>query len=268
MPFYFDRNGILRLGELEQWPWLVHGFSTRAAGDLARPRNRERFLERAGGGGMKLITLRQVHSAIVRLADGRPVAPLPGDGLLAGRPGLAVGVTTADCLPVLVVDARRRVVAAVHAGWRGLAKRVVQKGVGEMRRCFGCDPSDLHAALGPGIQACCFEVGPEVLDEFASQFVDADRFCRRDSPNPAEILLPRQIMKSGHNLTRRLDSDRGHVDLAEAGRRQLLAAGLPAGQIYDSRMCTACDLARFYSYRRETAAAGRMLAVIGVRAGK
>src|SRR5262249_16869793 len=136
---------------------------------------------------------------------------------------------------------------------------------GEMRRLFGCDPADLVAAIGPGIQACCFEVGPEVLEEFRSQFVDAEDFCRADPPNPALTLLPRQVMTGAQGIMREFDSDRGHVDLAEAVRRQLLAAGAPREKIYNSGLCTACDLERFYSYRREKDAAGRMLAVIGIR---
>lgn len=205
------------------------------------------------------MTLRQIHSAIVRLAGDGGVK---GDALVGARPGEVVGVKTADCLPVLVVDPTRRVVAAVHAGWRGMAKRVVEKTVGEMRRHYGCEPRDLRAAVGPGIRVCCYEVGPEVLAEFDGQFVDADRFCRREAANPALILLPRQHQTSGHVLMRNLESDRGRVDLAEAARAQLENAGV--GKIADSGHCTACDLKRFYSYRREKEAAGRMVAVIGL----
>jgi copper oxidase (laccase) domain-containing protein len=143
----------------------------------------------------------------------------------------------------------------------------VQKTVGEMCRTFGCVPSDLVAGTGPGIQACCFEVGPEVLQEFACQFVDADQFCKADPPNPALTMLPKQVMAGNHGLMRALEADRGRVDLAEAARRQLLAAGLAPNEIHNSGLCTACHLDRFYSYRREKEAAGRMLAVIGARAG-
>jgi copper oxidase (laccase) domain-containing protein len=111
-------------------------------------------------------------------------------------------------------------------------------------------------------------VGPEVLEEFACQFVEASEFCRPDPPNPALIMLPKQIMTGGHALMRRLDSDHGRVDLSEAARRQLLAVGLPEDQIFSSGFCTRCDRRRFYSHRREKEAAGRMLAVIGVRPGR
>ncbi len=213
---------------------------------------------------MRLVTLRQIHSAIVHVADENLAPGRQGDSLIAAQPGTLVGIKTADCLPVLLADPRRRVVAAAHAGWRGVAKRVVEKTAGEMRRLFGCDPADLVAAIGPGIQACCFEVGPEALEEFRSQFVDAEQFCHADAVNPALTLLPRQVMSGTQGIMRELDSDRGRVDLAEAIRRQLLGAGVPERQIYNSALCTACDLKRFYSYRREKDAAGRMLAVIGL----
>src|SRR5262249_24762175 len=174
MPFYFDSHGNLRLREIDKWPWLVHGFSTRPAGSLAHPDGQRRFVQLLAGDGVTLVTLRQIHSAIVCVADEKLVPGRQGDSLIVAQGGTLVGVKTADCLPVLLADARRRVVAAAHAGWRGVVKCVVEKTAGEMRRLFGCDPADLVAAIGPGIQACCFEVGPEVLEEFRSQFVDAE----------------------------------------------------------------------------------------------
>src|SRR5712692_451270 len=212
MPFYFDSQGSLRLRELDQWPWLVHAFSTRAAGNLAHPDDQRRFVQTLNGDGMRLVTLRQIHSAMVYVADENLAPGRQGDSLIVTEAGTLVGIKTADCLPVLLADPRRRVVAAAHAGWRGVAKRVVEKTAGEMRRLFDCDPADLVAAIGPGIQACCFEVGPEVLEEFRSQFADAADFCRADSPNPAMTLLPRQVMTGAQGIMRELESDRGHVD--------------------------------------------------------
>jgi hypothetical protein len=247
MSFYFNPQGVLRLREWDQYPWLVHGFGTRRHPDPSP-------------NGTPARTLRQIHSAIVRLpGDGG----VEGDALIAAEAGELVGVKTADCLPVLVVDIGKRVAAAIHAGWRGMAKRVVQKTVGEMRRHYGSEPRDLRAAIGPGIRVCCYEVGPEVLEEFESQFTDSERFCRREAPNPALTMLPRQHLTGGHALMRDLESDRGRVDLAEAAKCQLERAGVAT--IFDSQRCTACDLGRFYSYRREREAAGRMISIIGLR---
>ncbi|MBI3666682.1 MAG: peptidoglycan editing factor PgeF [Acidobacteria bacterium] len=275
MGFYQDRQGILHVEEFGEWPWLVHGFSTRRAGNLGLSagnsraqlwQNQQLFLSRLGAGGMRLVTLRQIHSAIVRVVGAATPSGQPGDTLLTAAAGLLAGVKTADCLPVLLVDVRRRVVGAVHTGWRGAAKRAVEKAVGDMRCSFGCRPSDLHAAIGPGIQACCFEVGAEVLEEFASQFVDAEEFCRRDPVNPALIRLPRQVLTNPRPLLRPLHVEPGRVDLAELVRRQLLAGGVPAPHIYNSGLCTVCHPEKFFSHRREKEAAGRMLSVIGARA--
>ncbi|SRR5579884_85456 len=276
MGFYFDESGNLRLQEFERWPWLIHGFSTRSAGNLGASagnpvtqmqENQRRFLQALGGKDMNLVTVRQIHSAVVRMAE--TSAGRAGDALLLRRPGVVVGVKTADCFPVLVVDPRLHAAAAIHAGWRGAAQRIVEKAVGEMRRAFHSEPADLWAAIGPGIQACCFEVGPEVLEEFQSQFAEAHEFCCAEAPNPALDLIPRQTMTGKpHALMRRLDSQRGRVDLAEAVRRQLRAAGVPRGHIYDSALCTMCDRERFYSHRREREQAGRMMAVIGIKRSK
>ena len=89
---------------------------------------------------------------------------------MTDEPGLLLGIQTADCIPVLVADRRRRAVAAFHAGWRGTVKRIVENGIGRMRMEFGSRPEDLLAAIGPGILACCYAVGEEVLSEFESQF--------------------------------------------------------------------------------------------------
>ena len=127
----------MRVRPFEQWPWLVHGFSTRAAGDQRDTELREDFVRRVGGEDMPLATLRQVHSAIVRRVDGCLLVGFAGDSLVTAKRGVLVGVRTADCLPVLLVDPRRRAVGAVHAGWRGMSKRIVEKAAGEMRHHWG-----------------------------------------------------------------------------------------------------------------------------------
>jgi polyphenol oxidase len=192
---------ILRARHLSQLSWLVHGFSTRVGGssrayrkgDLnlgftkddsraAVGRNRAVFLReigavsrknrgsRSAGSPWPLITLRQIHSDIIRCVDSIPGEPLSGDGLITATPGLVLAIQTADCLPIILVDAKRHAVGVFHAGWRGTVKRIVEKGVGEMFRHFGTRPRDLNAAIGPGIQGCCYEVGEDVRIKFESQF--------------------------------------------------------------------------------------------------
>ncbi len=97
---------------------------------------------------------------------------------MTDEPGLLLAIQTADCIPVLVADRKRRAVAAFHAGWRGTVKRIVEIGIGRMRLAFGSRPEDLVAAIGPGIGACCYAVGEEVLSEFESQFAYARALFR------------------------------------------------------------------------------------------
>ena len=119
-----------------------------------------------------LLTLRQIHSDLIHRISEIPEnnAPLAGDGMVTNVPGIMLGILTADCLPVIVVDPKRRAIGVFHAGWRGTAKRIVEKGVGEMHRWFGSSPRDLKAAIGPGIRGCCYEVGSEVRSAFETQF--------------------------------------------------------------------------------------------------
>lgn len=162
----------------------------------------------------------------------REECPPEGDALLSGGP--LVGVKTADCIPILLVDERHRAVAAVHAGWRGTVARIAQKAMGRMSERWGADARYLHAAIGPGIGACCYEVGPEVSAQFAEFFPERDDLGQRTK-----------------------------IDLVEANRRQLIEAGVPGERIYAANLCTFCD-PQFYSFRREGEAAGRMISFIGI----
>ncbi len=281
--------------------WLVHGFSTRAGGrtriyrpeasaggdlnlgftDPESPKivaaNRRLFLRAVWGGRElpALITLKQIHSPLVRRIGRHEAAALQrglsqpaiskGDGLMTDWPGVLLGIQTADCLPVLVADRRRRAVAIFHAGWRGTVARIVEGGVGRMRLEFGSQPEDLIAVIGPGIGSCCYAVGDEVRQEFESQFDYASTLFREvyDS-DPVKEKYPLLFMTArapGHSdLGPRL-----HLDLAEANRRQLLAAGLPTKAIYRMDECTACQPERFFSHRGEHGFTGRMMSVIGIR---
>jgi hypothetical protein len=191
-------------------------------------------------------------------------AVLKGDGLMTGEPGVLLGIQTADCIPVLVADRKKRAVAAFHAGWRGTLARIVENGVGRMRLEFGSRPEDLMASIGPGIGQCCYAVGEEVQHQFESQFEYAPELFREvyDS-DPVRQKYPMLFLTArapGH-------SDIGpsmHLDLAEANRRQLLAAGIPKGAIFLTGQCTGCRTDRFFSHRTERGFTGRMMSVIGV----
>lgn len=277
------RLEVLRATALAGLPWLVHGFSTRPGGvstaygamslnlgftadDPRRnvERNRELFLQ-ALGVACPIVTARQVHSDIVNVVDGPPSAMLVGDALVTAAPGLLLAVKTADCTPVLLADASRRVVAAVHAGWRSTAKRIIEKTVGVMRQRFGSRPADIRAAIGPGIRPCCYEVGEEVRDHFRSQFAYADELFREaKESDPVHEKYPMLFLTArapGHaDLGRQI-----FLDLAEAARRQLLAAGLRAKNIAALDACTACHPERYFSHRAQRGRTGRMLGAIGLR---
>jgi YfiH family protein len=212
--FYRDSRHVYRVSELDSIEWLVHGFGTRISDIPAL--------------FAKLATLKQIHSATCVPAAGLSGVLGEGDALLENSPGSVVAVRTADCIPVLLVDERRRAVAAVHAGWRGTAARIVPHAVASMERYFGTGPGDLHAAIGPGIGRCCYEVGPEVAAKFGGQ-------------------------------------GRAHIDLAAANRRQLEEVGVTPGRIYASKLCTMCRPEEFHSFRRDKEAAGRMHSFVGIR---
>ncbi len=293
---------IVRASHFERLPWLVHGFSTRLGGfsrvyrkgDLnlgftkedsraTVERNRAAFLREVGAatacgnsrrqgasrhqsdGLWSLVTLRQLHSDIIHCVDAPPTGPLPGDGLLTATPGLLLAVQTADCLPVIVVDWKHRAIGVFHAGWRGTVQRIVEKGVGEMFRHFGSRPRDLLAAIGPGIQGCCYEVGEEVRAKFESQFDYAGELFREvkesDAVREKYPLLFLTARAPGHGeLPPKL-----FLDLVEANCRQLLAAGVPRKNIEASQLCTNCNNNLLFSYRAEKGKTGRQMAVAGIR---
>jgi len=212
-----------------------------------------------------MATLRQVHSDLIHCISDIPKQPLAGDGLITSTPGILLAILTADCLPIILVDTKHRVIGAFHAGWRGTVKRIVEKGVGEMRRYFGTRAADLKAAIGPGIRGCCYEVGPEVQSSFESQFGYANALFR-ETKETNEIhekypLLFLTARAPGHSdLPKKI-----FLDLAEANRRQLLDAGVPSKNISDLGLCTSCHLDMFFSHRAEKGKTGRMMAVVGIR---
>ena len=273
-------------------PWLWAGFSTRKGG-LSRAycpddapgelnlgftavddretvlRNRRLLAEAITSSvSIPVIPLRQLHSnRIVHAvtADASRRHPHKADGQITSEPGLLLAIQTADCVPVLVADRKLRAVAAFHAGWRGTVKRIVESGVGRMRLAFGSQPEDLVAAIGPGIGLCCYAVGEEVLTGFESQFSYARELFREvyDS-DPVRKKYPMLF------LTQRAPGHLAlcpslHVDLIEANRRQLLAAGLSPQSIQVIGGCTQCHADLFFSHRASHGNAGRMMAVIGIR---
>ena len=281
-----DTSNILRATHLGKFPWLVHGFSTRLGGysrayggsalnlgltkddsKAAVERNRSAYLHQLGVAKERwpLVTLRQVHSDIIHCVDALPESQSDGDGLITARPGLLLAIQTADCLPIILADPKHKAVGVFHAGWRGTLKRIVEKGVGQMRLHFGSRPRDLKAAIGPGIHGCCYTVGPEVRDKFESQFSYAEKIFRVvEESDPVREKYPMLFLTArapGHSeLPKKI-----FLDLLEANRQQLLAVGVPAKSIEASPFCTNCRTDLLFSYRAENGKTGRMMGVVGIR---
>jgi YfiH family protein len=272
---------VLQLLPIRRLSWLVHGFSTRLGGastlearkllnlsftEWDAPENvlenRRRLQKAVGAKEFTLVAMEQIHSDVIHSFSGVPVRPCRGDASTTKKTGLLLGTQTADCVPILLVDRKKRAVAAIHAGWRGTLARVAQKTVGRMQLEYGCQPADLLAAIGPSIRPCCYEVGADLVVQFTSQFADGaeyfDEARTGDEPNPLQWLNRRP---PGHQPPPK----NVHLDLSKANRSQLLAAGLRAQNIYSSDLCTACRADLFFSYRKEGPVSGRMLSVIGVR---
>jgi YfiH family protein len=239
-----------------------HVFSTRQL-QLSGPAD-ERLLARAVG-AERLASLTQVHGnavVVIRRSGGsaqqdppydstqpgRPRGRPDADALVSDDPGIAIAVRAADCVPLLMADRVRGVIAAVHAGWRGTCARAVVVAVDALEREFGTRPEDIVVAIGPSIGPCCYEVGSELVDAFAAAGHPRhliDRWFH--APPPARGTRDRPRLR---------------LDVAGANRDQLLLAGVDDAQIHMSGLCTAMHLDVLTSYRVEKEKAGRLVAAI------
>ncbi len=200
---------ILQSPLLAALPWLNHGFGVRSS---------ENWIP-------TYTHLKQIHSNKVVVADGRRGNLEEGDALVTSEAGNWIGIRTADCVPVLIADPEHRVAAAIHAGWRGTVASIVSHAVERMTQQFRSDPGRLLVAIGPAIGPCCFEVGPEVAEQF-------------------------------HSSSRT-------IDLPAANSERLVASGVPKTQIDVIRLCTVCSgPGQFHSFRRDKQQSGRMVSAI------
>lgn len=206
-------------------------------------RNRQMLGQTAGFDARRLVTGQQVHSTCIAVVTDREAgrgamnreSRLPAtDALVTDRPGICLMVLSADCVPVLLYDPHRQVVAAIHAGWRGTAGEIAARTVQVMQEKFGCSPEEIWAGIGPSIGKCCFEVEEEVVRAFQHLFPDRET-----------------VVSAGRK------PGKYQVDLWEANRLELQRAGLLPENIEIAGLCTVCHPDRFFSYRRDGQAAGR-----------
>lgn len=216
--FRLGPDGIYRCDGFQEFIWQKHGFGTREANPETN------------------IILKQVHSSTVYNVNGwrNQYRQREGDAMITDQPSKSIGIRTADCVPILLLDCQHRAVAAIHAGWRGTAGEIMKHTIESMARDFATAPEDVYAAMGPCIRGCCYEVGEEVAGRFHAWFPE---------------------WKFEDEMTHKLD-------LAEANRRQMQAAGVKPERIFDCELCTACQSGQFFSFRREPENPGRMIAAI------
>lgn len=213
-------------------------------------KNREALCHLLGIEDKRLLMPHQVHRAEVAyintsfldLTPEEQKGKLEGiDAIITNIPGICIGVSTADCIPLLLFDGRRRVACAVHAGWRGTVQRIAEKAVAAMTACYGSQPSDVVAQIGPGISLKSFEVGQEVYDAFA-----AEGFCMEEIS---------RLMPSSQGIE---NEEKWHIDLPACNRLQLLEAGLQNEQIHTLPVCTYEQHADYFSARRLGIHSGRI----------
>ena len=204
-------------------------------------KNRETLCQLLGIEDHSLLMPHQVHLAEIAVVD-REMLTLPTeeilqkldgiDALMTNEAGVCIGVSTADCIPVLLYDPIRRASCAIHAGWRGTVQRIVEKAVARMTEVFGSDPQNLIAQIGPGIHLESFEVGDEVYQTFEKEGF------------PMELISKKY--------------EKWHIDLPECNRLQLVAAGIPETHIAVSPVCTFQQSDTFFSARKLSINSGRI----------
>lgn len=243
------RSSYITIPSLEEKDGVLHAFTTRKGGLGMRrngakvPGDWDAVAEALGIRPECIVTVNQVHGDDIVGVDRSNFPAMPhvkADGMVTSSPGIAIGVETADCVPVLLFDPGAPAVAAVHAGWRSTVKNIVGKTVIRMRKSFGSNPTRMIAAIGPAIGPECYEVDEPVIGPLRAAF-----------PFWRDLLSPRSGGRWG-------------LDLAKANRMVLIQSGLLEENIYSLGMCTSCNRELFYSYRRE-GRTGRMLSVIMIR---
>jgi len=214
---------------------IVYGFTTKHW-------TKKALIENFNLKNFSIISLKQIHSDKFHFLKEVYSKRLVGDALITTIPNILLTVKTADCLPILIFDDRKRTVAVVHVGWKGTIKKITQKVVQVIVDSLGIKPFSLFALLGPCICSKCYEVGEEVKESWKKEWGVFD------------YLLYPSIKKGKY-----------HFDLRKANLFQLKELGLRQEKIFNINLCTKSNSKLFYSYRREPTNKGRMIAFIGLK---
>jgi YfiH family protein len=224
---------------LDAHPFILHGLvikNQNIPSDV-KTKEVENFLQKITSSKRMLVSVSQRHQdeCVIITSKDKLKKGYKGDALLTDRKDIFISVCVADCLPIFLVEKKRRMVGLVHAGWRGTLLGIVQKTLEKAQHQLGCKPGDFTVLFGPCIQSCCYQVSDDVAILFAEE-------C---------------MSRSKHG--------RFMLDLIRANLKQLIGCGVKEDRIFATKSCTCCDKKLFHSYRRERENAGRMIAFLGLK---
>lgn len=243
-----DRR-LITIPTIESIDNIQHAFTTRQGGLGARnsgikaPDDWNAVAEAFGIAPDRLVTVNQVHGEAIVTIDGQNYPSMrraQADALITNVRGIAIGIETADCVPILLIDPVTPAIGAVHAGWRSTVQKIVQKAVTKMQDEFGSDPSRMIAAIGPAIGPECYEVDEPVMGPM------------------------RQNFPFWNEIARSRGRDKWGLDLVKLNRMELLQIGLAEKNVHSLGMCTSCRKDLFYSFRVE-GRTGRMLSAVMIK---
>jgi len=243
-------NQYLNIPALEVISGIKHAFTTRANGlgvrnnGIKSPGDWDAVAEAFAVSPDRVVTVNQVHGDTIVVVDDenyRILKTIQADAMVTRVPGIAIGVETADCVPVLLFDPVTRSIAAIHAGWRGMVKKIVQKTMTRMQDQFGSDPARMIAAIGPAIGPECYEVDEPVMGPMREAF-----------PFWQDVVKPH-------------GAGRWSLDLVKTNKMELVRIGLAEQNVHALGLCTSCRKDLFYSFRAE-GRTGRMLSMIMLKA--
>jgi len=235
--FKKNKADYYQFEELKKFPYLVHGFSTKAFGDCRKKENYQKFLEVVGVGVENLALAQQVHGnkiKIVKYQDRGEI--IPGvDGLLTREWQVVLGIHSADCLPILFWEPQAKIVGAAHAGWRGVLARLPQKMIDQIIRMGGL-PENILVAIGPHVCGKCYSVDKQRIERFLAEFGKIEGMIKNNC-----------------------------LDLEIPTINQLLHSGVKTNNIFSAKMCTFCNNEEFFSFRKNRKSNyGESLSIIGL----
>jgi len=218
---------------LEQFPFLIHGFSFRLNDKEKQFYNALNIFKE------RVLSIKQIHSSHILIIEKKidldSLNDFRGDAIITNQINLPIAVRTADCIPIIIFDPKKKIIAIVHAGRKGTLLKITKKVIKKLKEFFGANPSDVLVGLGPSIKACCYEVGENVIEVFKKEFIHFKRYIKGS------------------------DNNKFFLDLGGINYDQLLEEGVKRENILIIDLCTCCHYREFFSYRRNNKEKGRMI---------